>query len=214
MPRRIKVPWLSSDEIKEKARRFLSQYHSEMTLPIPIEEILDIKLGVNIVPVSNLVSEFDISGFTSADFTTIYVDRSLYDKEALEAKLRLTLAHEAGHFVLHRAIFENIRVENPQQWRAFVDGIPESERGKLEWQASQFAGFVLVPGVLLRQIALKSLKHLIPKVEEAKARGIPRKEYHDSALDLWALRIAPRFFCPYEVIKNRLREENLGKEIP
>jgi hypothetical protein len=42
--------YLTPEEIEAKVQDFLRQAHPENTLPIPIEEIVDLKMGIHIVP--------------------------------------------------------------------------------------------------------------------------------------------------------------------
>ncbi len=59
---------LSFDEIKAKAEAFLRQYHPANALPIPIEEIIDNQLKIDIIPIPGLKKalrgyNLDIDGF-------------------------------------------------------------------------------------------------------------------------------------------------------
>jgi len=68
-------------------------------IPVPIEEIAEFKLGVNIIPIPNLQKTFEVEGFISSDLQNIYVDQFiLYERPT---RYRFTLAHEIGHIFLH-----------------------------------------------------------------------------------------------------------------
>ncbi len=71
----IKAPIFPYDEIRNHADHFLIQYHPGMEIPIPIEEIAEFQMGLNIVPIPGLLRAFDVDGFTSSDLFNIYVNR-------------------------------------------------------------------------------------------------------------------------------------------
>ena len=48
------VPYLKDSEIELKAEKFLSEYHPNGELEVPIEEIIEFQFGIHIVPVDDL----------------------------------------------------------------------------------------------------------------------------------------------------------------
>lgn len=46
----LKAPILNYEQIYQEAEKFLKNYHTERTLPVTIHEIIDLKLGIHIVP--------------------------------------------------------------------------------------------------------------------------------------------------------------------
>ena len=48
------VPYLCDDVIENKAEEFLSKHHPERVLPIPIEEIIELKLQLEILLLANM----------------------------------------------------------------------------------------------------------------------------------------------------------------
>lgn len=48
------VPRLNYEEIRKKANSFLEGHHPTKTIPIPIEEIAEFKLKLDIVPLPGL----------------------------------------------------------------------------------------------------------------------------------------------------------------
>jgi hypothetical protein len=95
---RLNIEYLRYEIITQKAEEFLSRYHPSVTIPIPIEEIAEFKLEVDIVPIPNLRRDFETDGFTSTDLKQIYVDEHLFSE--FPARYRFTLAHEVAHIVL------------------------------------------------------------------------------------------------------------------
>jgi len=84
--------------------------------------------------------------FTTEPYNTIYIDNSVVDT----VRYNFTLAHELGHFVLHRKL--NV-LGNIADTSAELFNTPEedlTERQWTEWQANSFASALLLPqGFLL-----------------------------------------------------------------
>ena len=49
-----KAPFLPYDKIRPYAQLFLEKYHPTKTVPIPIEEIIEFELKMDIIPMPNL----------------------------------------------------------------------------------------------------------------------------------------------------------------
>jgi len=71
---KLDVPFFSYPNIQERCVTIINQYHPSFSLPIPIEEIIDIKLKINIFPFPNLYRTHRLNGALSSDRSTIYVD--------------------------------------------------------------------------------------------------------------------------------------------
>jgi len=87
-------------EIRLAAEIFLKENHPTLDLPIPIEDILEIKLGVEVRPLPGLYRVYDRSGILLSSGEVIAVDNDDYDSNP--TRLRFTLAHELGHILLHK----------------------------------------------------------------------------------------------------------------
>lgn len=146
----LEIPYLTYSDIEEKAQAFLSQYHPSLELPIPIEKIVDVQMGIDIFPFPRLYIDHGLSGFLSRDRTTIYVDEYQYDQ--FNEKYRFTLAHELGHYLLHESCYENLPFESPDEYVRWRMSITPEEIGWFETQGDWFAGHVLVPTKPLEKI--------------------------------------------------------------
>lgn len=156
------IPYLSYLETEELASRFLAQRHPRGTLPVPIEAIVEHRLRIGIVPVPGLVRKIGASGFLSNDGGAIYVDR---DEMMLnETAYRFTLAHEVGHLVLHGHFYGRARVASPADFVTFRTSLSPAASDRLEIQASNFAGAVLLPAV--------PLEDAVGKLAQAARSGI------------------------------------------
>ena len=69
------VPSLPFDELRRRAEDFLAQHHPAGTIPVPIDNIIEFKLHLTIIPVPSLCRGRGINGYLSADRTTIFVDQ-------------------------------------------------------------------------------------------------------------------------------------------
>lgn len=192
------VPHLSYDQLRRHAEAFLARYHASKRIPIPIERIVEFDLKLDIVPVPGLEEAFEIVGFTSSDLSEITVDEYVYESQA--NRYRFTLAHEAGHVVLHTDLFKQQRFRRIDDWKEFVRTFPELDLSRLEWQAHSFAGLVLVPSDALER-AVRDV------IRQVKAQGVNHER--DFANDLVVDVVATRFEVSTEVIQRRLGYDQL-----
>ncbi len=59
------VPHLSYDQLRRHADAFLTKYHPTQQIPVPIEQIIEFQLHLDIVPLPGLEEAFEIVGFTA-----------------------------------------------------------------------------------------------------------------------------------------------------
>lgn len=159
----LSIPRLSYQKIGQIADNFLNQSHPDLTPPIPIEEIAESKLNLNIIEEMNLKKDYDIDGFLTSDLTTIFVDFDLYMK--FENRTRLTIAHEIGHFILHGQLFQDLKINSIEDLNSLAAKMTDDEHGWLEYQAYSFAGQVLVP----KESLLKELKNKLGRIPSAES---------------------------------------------
>lgn len=175
---------LSYSEIEELAERFLADYHPERTLPIPIENIVEISLEIQIITHKNLARLESIDAFLSSDLKELHIDEDNYMGRTNRS--RFTLAHEVGHLVMHKKLVSQVASMN--EWKRVV--LQEGERRSLyEDQANDFAGCVLMPRDLLL-IEFKKCKEIAEN--EFKSKGLKMPD--DTTLSSYfASKIAPVF---------------------
>lgn len=143
----LNLPRRDYKELHRVAEEFLSEYHPEDIPPVPIEQIIETRFKISLIPIPGLLDEFKIDGFISSSLKEISIDEFVYMKR--ERRARFTLAHELSHLILHRDIILARRVETIENYKTFRDSM-EDEYRWLEWQASCLAGLILVPTVPLR----------------------------------------------------------------
>ena len=134
----IKIPFVDKEKIKRKADLFREKFWDN-SIPVDIEKIIDLKLEIDIIPLPDLGD-----AFISSDWKSIYVDRNKY-LNGIQNRLRFSLAHEIGHFILHKEIYSSFKINSFEDFYCFVDEIPNNQYHYLEIQANKFAGLLLVP---------------------------------------------------------------------
>jgi len=149
----IKIPLIHKEEIKRKADLFREKFWDD-SVPVDIEKIIDVKLRINIIPLPNLGD-----AFISSDWKSIYVDQNKY-LNGIQNRLRFSLAHEIGHFILHKDIYNSFKITSLERFYQFIDKISGKQYGFLETQANIFANFLLVPRNKLTIEKKKELKDL------------------------------------------------------
>jgi hypothetical protein len=135
--------YLDYEEMRDKADAFLAEHGREGCCPVDIEAIVDVALGIDIAPVSGLKSDHDIDGLIACDGSTIWVDGGIYWSDN-PFRYRFTLAHELGHWLLHRDLLESACFETLDDWQVFLDAFPDKARSRYEFQAYCMGGLLLV----------------------------------------------------------------------
>ena len=91
MTLQIKVPYFSYADLSKISYQFLQKFNFATKIPVPIEEIIDLKLKINIFASPGLRDIHEIEGWTSGDLPTIFVDEFIFYHR--ETRFRFTLAH-------------------------------------------------------------------------------------------------------------------------
>lgn len=132
-----RIPYLNKDNIVRNVEETLEECWNRM-FPVDVEVICD-DLEIGILPIVDLSRTFRVDAFISADFKTIYVDSREFERDS--HRYRFSVAHELGHFVLHRKYCPNV-TKSLDEWfqffRRFINDYAE-------FQANYFAGSLLVP---------------------------------------------------------------------
>lgn len=192
----LKPPFLSYKKIGVIADQFLSKYYPTLTLPIPIEEIAESKLGLIITQEMNLKKDFDVDGFLTSDLTIIFIDFDLYLKH--ENRTRLIIAHEVGHLILHGDLFRELNINSTEDLNKLIEKVTDEDYRWLEYQAYSFAGQVLVP----QQLLVKELKNRLGKLPTSETPEVILPILQD-LLDV--------FQVSGEVLLRRLQREGIVK---
>jgi hypothetical protein len=152
------------DNLRREAEEFLGEHHKSLSIPTPIEEIVEFDLSIDVIPILGLRDEIKVDAFLASDLTAIYMDE--YILEFVPARYRFSLAHEAGHWWLHDELYQSATISSVTDWKKVYADLGKEYRW-FEFQANSFAGLVLVPPA--------SLKARFERlVGEAEAGGIRR----------------------------------------
>ena len=134
------VKFISYLEIEKEADAFLARHNAKGTIPVPIDEIIEFDLNISIITKKELFSRESIDAFLTSDMEELHIDHDYYMDETNRG--RFTLAHEVGHFILHKQYVT--AVNSLEQWKEVMLG-EGTGRDYLETQADNFAGCVLMP---------------------------------------------------------------------
>lgn len=163
-------PRLSHTDISKITSTFLSKYNPKNVVPVPIDNIIEINLQIQIISIPNLKSIFEIDGFINSDFNQITIDDEVFVN--CEERARFTLAHELGHKILHEKYYKHSKFNSIEKYINFQHNIASSTHAILERQANDFAGCLLVPVDRLK----KELHSIIEKQKKSVAPFLPPLE--------------------------------------
>ncbi len=187
-------------DVNDRAAQLLEQNGRLGEVPVDVEALVEIDLGLSIVPYRGLLSGYGIDGIMSLDATTITVDQHVLERQW--PRYRFTLAHELGHRVLHSDIIGGLGIASEEEWIEFYLSLSEREHSWFEHQAYWFAGALLLPENTL----LAEFRTAIGKVEGEDMSLAQLSVYSRSAV---AGAIARRFEVSTGAVQRRLRKLGL-----
>lgn len=134
------------EEIRKIADDFRKEYNkSDDKNKIPIEEIAVFDLGLELIPIKGVEEKTNIDGFLSNDLKTIFIDLDRYYDNRYIKRIRFTIAHEVGHYIMHKDDILSCNFKSTDEWILFRRNMSEEELFLYEQQAYEFAGRLLVP---------------------------------------------------------------------
>jgi Zn-dependent peptidase ImmA (M78 family) len=204
----IKPRRLTFSYIRDLADKIRNQYLKPVDkIPVDIEKLIEIHLGLEIVSAINLKSETDIVGVLMSDLRTIYVDRTVYYEDKFSNLYRFTLAHELGHYFLHQEDIKALAFSNVQEWVDWRLAMDEEDLDWYEKQASEFAGRILVPIDPLKELFLSQENRIRDFLN-----GEERIDMEEMALEAVSRVLCSSFGVSMQVIETRLYKEGIWKE--
>jgi hypothetical protein len=185
------VPYLSEEQIERDAAVLLAEFEQSRGIVVkrhvPIEDIVEkhLKLGLEFddmhrrlnIPRSGL-HDPNILGAMFFDERRIVIDESLDPAEtpSMEADYRFTLAHEGGHWRLHRRLFAR-----KVRFALFNKPAPPSLAcHSVEWQADCYAKCLLMP----RKLVMAAWEEMFP---DRKPRVVQPRNH----LSVWVVIVFP-----------------------
>jgi hypothetical protein len=141
------------DKVEDFRKKFLA--HSSKQIPVDVFTLAEIDLELDIVPFDDLFEKFHCDAALMIDFSGIYVDAEAYELWESgplwkQKRLRFSVAHEIGHFVLHRAIAKKVSFKDVKSFAKWTSGY-HGQQYLLEQAANEFAGRLLVPHTRLEK---------------------------------------------------------------
>ena len=160
----VKLPFLTDQHVADEVQSLLAEYgnaHELITAPpVPIDEIVELYLKLHL-EFMDMKAEFDVDDVHGALWVNerrVAIEQSLDpdSNPSMLGRYRFTLAHEAGHWQLHRRIFQR-RAANQLTLVAGNSERPEyicrsSDRDPIEIQADMFAAHLLMPESFVRRV--------------------------------------------------------------
>ena len=193
--RHLSVPYLPQKDIERAADELLHEYSKVRGEPLAggvdvdfvIERVL--KLDLAVVDLKMLMSNPQVLGATVVEQRRIYVDETL---EPLPGRFAFTLAHEVGHWQLHRRHLEAQEREDTlfdleQLGHAQIAPVVRAKKPPVEWQADQFAACLLMPARLVRAAVHEAFDGRLPAWDGIDARlaaGQPDERFIEVAADV------------------------------
>lgn len=156
---------LTMAQVRRAADEFLDEYNPGGELPVPIEDIAELKLGIFLCAIPGIKNLIGIDGYITSDFTQITIDEYCY--KTFVERTRFTIAHEIGHKVLHQDWYSKNGPKDLNDHQVFFSKVSEKDYRYMEIQAQTFAGLVLVPTRLLNKELINKLGKL-PENEDAE----------------------------------------------
>jgi Zn-dependent peptidase ImmA (M78 family) len=171
-------------------------------VPVDVEKILW-RFKLDLVPLPSLKEDDDVDALLLGDLTAIVIDQKYYMDNRKQTRVRFSIAHELGHFILHKGIYQEIAYASEEEWIEFVQTLPEDQYSFIEFHANEFAGRLLVPVERLKQ----ELKSAIAQADKAGITAWDQFPY--AGKEYVATRLSRVFGVSSEVIEKRFDREKL-----
>jgi hypothetical protein len=146
-PKSFRAPWITPEEIASVIKAIQKEFPICAQIPVNVLGFAehDLKLEFHFKPISHLGQD----AFLLRDFSGIVFDEGSFCDPASSKRLNFSVAHELGHFYMHRDVYGNCKFSSIDQWLDFVEKVSPPEYQKIEWQADEFAGQLLMPAPIL-----------------------------------------------------------------
>src|SRR5262249_21135004 len=134
-----------------------NRYGQVTSPPVPVDEIVEIHLQLTLEfkDLRKLFGFCDVHGALWVNARRVGIDQSLgpAKNKAMLGRSHFTLAHEAGHWLLHRGLYQR-RADQPM----LIEGVERpdyvcrsSDTSPIEWQANYFAASLMMPREMLKR---------------------------------------------------------------
>lgn len=196
-----------NDKIWAAAEGFRCQYLAKAggMLPVDVFSVVELQLRLDVIPFDDLQSKYRIDAALIQDFSGMYVDAESYvfwERGPVwkQNRLRFTVAHEIGHWVLHRDYAAKVKFVSFEQFARHFKG-HDPTRYWLEQEANEFAGRLLVP--------IERLQELFDQFARQIAAIMPNWLQSEDLRIKFSEQMAPKFGVHAQCILARLDREGL-----
>jgi hypothetical protein len=195
------IPWLEDDGFRTVAAEFLKRYNAWDDIPVDIDNIVDVRMHINIIPVPGLQKVVhNAMAFISSDLKSITVDDYVFMHQ--EQIYRFCLAHEIAHLLIHSKLLETHSITTIDDYRAYQAQFDARTYARMEWQADQLAGLILVPSHLLK-------REFARMRGQASREGLDLRNLGGSGFAYVTALLAEQFNVSRAVMEIRLRNDGL-----
>ncbi|MDR3615548.1 MAG: ImmA/IrrE family metallo-endopeptidase [Candidatus Obscuribacterales bacterium] len=205
---KINVPTLYAHDIRRIASEFCQKYNIDRTeIPVDVENIVEFDLKLELRPQKDVLKRTGVDALLLSNRKAIIVDHDRYMQDNLRNRLRFTIAHEIGHFILHEKVYEQVQFQSVEEWANFIQTISDEDYNFLEWHCHEFAGLLLVDGTLLKQKfeeRVQQIRQKLKGTEFEKLTVLP-----EPVIETLAGEIGKDFGVSSQPIMKRLQREKL-----
>ena len=174
-------------------------------MPVDVFSLAELQLGLDIIPFEDLFAKYDVDAAITIDFTGIYVDKAAYvlwenGPVWKQNRLRFSVAHELGHFALHRDVAAQTSFSTFEEFARWLRG-HDGQRYALEQAANEFAGRLLVP--------VDRLQDCFEEFARRFDQQLPHWRHIEGVRQAFCDQVAPKFGLNAQVIAVRLDREGI-----
>jgi Zn-dependent peptidase ImmA (M78 family) len=195
------------EDVWDKVEAFRREHlvGSLQHLPVDVFSLVELRLGLDVIPFDDLFAKYDSDAAITQDFTGIYVDTEAYvfwEKGPVwkQNRLRFSVAHELGHYILHREAATRARFDSFDDFARWTRS-HGGQKYNLEQAANEFAGRLLVPVERLQQFHDEFAVQFDVKLPHWRSYEGVRSAFADS--------VAAKFGVNAQVIEVRLDREGI-----
>ena len=201
MTRNSYIPYKSYNlNINEKIDKLLNKYGKD--LPIDVELIAE-KEGFTIIPEIGIKEAIATDAFLANQRKEI-----TYDPNSCTVRIRFSIAHELGHFYLHKQLIEDVHFNSVKDWKRYLCELPHAFWALVEKEANEFAGRLLVPRKALLQVIpkfkreIKDISDVLPEDISSIQEFLvpPLAKIFDVSGDVMRIRLINASINPFDLI--------------
>lgn len=219
------VKYLPEVHIERAASELLAAYGMKfgelVEPPVPVDEILEchLELSLDFDDLDKRFGQPGVLGAIWVENKDVLIDQSLEPTEhpRQEGRYRFTVAHETGHWVLHRTQLMESRSAGMFQDPAAPSVVCRdgAQKPPMEQQADKFASYLLMPKDMVRREWKIATGSLDPYVAENELSQLIER-FGNAAGGLPTVDIAKRMAATFHVSGQamQIRLINLGLVLP